>query len=147
MLKTQLWVLFCGLMFSCSGFAEDVGTVRQPAKSLSYGDILQWILALLFVLALFALFVWLLRKSGNLTLVGKSQLSIVTGLSVGVREKLVLVKVGEKQLLLGVTPGRIEKLLELEGDSRLFQDQVPIDSTLTFAKTLQQMLQGGKTDG
>ena len=147
MLKTQLWVLFCGLMFFCSGFAEDVGTARQPAKSLSYGDILQWILALVFVLALFALFVWLLRKSGNLTLVGKSQLSIVTGLSVGVREKLVLVKVGEKQLLLGVTPGRIEKLLELEGEFRLFQDQLPIDSTAAFAKTLQQMLRGDKTDG
>lgn len=147
MLKTQLWAFFCSLMLAFSGFAEEMAATRQPAKSLSYADILQWILALLFVLALFAIFVWLLRKSGNLTLVGKNQLSIVTGLSIGVREKLVLVKVGEKQLLLGVTPGRIDKLLELEGESRLFQDQPPIDNTAAFAKTLQQKLQGGKADG
>lgn len=147
MLKTQLWAFFCSLMLAFSGFAQEVAATRQTAKSLSYGDILQWILALLFVLALFAIFVWLLRKSGNLNLVGKNQLSIVTGLSVGVREKLVLVKVGEKQLLLGITPGRIDKLLELEGESRLFQDQPPIDNTVAFAKTLQQMLQAGKADG
>ncbi|PPD31534.1 MAG: flagellar biosynthetic protein FliO [Methylomonas sp.] len=146
MLKAHLWALISSLMLTFSGYAEEMGVAKQPANTLSYANVLQWILALLFVLALFALLVWLLRKTGNLTLTGKNELSIVTGLSVGVREKLVLVKVGEKQLLLGVTPGRIDKLLELEGDSRLFQDQLPIDNAAAFAKTLQRMLQAGKAD-
>jgi|688.fasta_scaffold175403_3 flagellar protein FliO/FliZ len=146
MLKARLWVLICSLMLTFSGYADEVGIAKQTAKTLSYIDVLQWILALLLVLALFALFAWLLRKSGNLTLIGKNQLSVVTGLSLGVREKLVLVNVGEKQLLLGVTPGKIDKLLELEGESRIFQDQNPKDNTASFSKALQQILQGSKAD-
>ena len=146
MLKARLWVLICSLTLTFSGFADEVGIAKQPTKTLSYVDVLQWILALLLVLALFALFAWLLRKSGNLTLIGKNQLSVVTGLSLGVREKLVLVNVGDKQLLLGVTPGRIDKLLELEGESRILHDQNPKDNTASFSKALQQILQGGKAD-
>lgn len=146
MLKARLWGLICSLMLTFSGYADEVGIAKQPAKTLSYVDVLQWILALLLVLALFGLFAWLLRKSGNLTLIGKNQLSVVTGLSLGVREKLVLVNVGEKQLLLGVTPGRIDKLLELEGESRIFKNQNPENNTVSFSKALQQILQGSKTD-
>ena len=146
MLKAQLWVLICNLMLTFSGYADEVGIVKQPAKTLSYVDVLQWILALLVVLALFGLFAWVLRKSGNFTQMGKNQLSVVSGLSLGVREKLVLVNVGDKQLLLGVTPGRIDKLLELEGESRIFQEQHPKDQMASFSKTLQQILQGGKAD-
>lgn len=142
MRKAQLLVFFLAMSTVMAGYAEDAGSSKQTAGIVSYADVLQWLLALLIVLVLFGGFIWLLRKSGSLSFAGKSQMSIISGLSVGVREKLVLVKVGEKQLLLGVTPGRIDKLLELEGDARLFQNQENPEVGGLFAQKLQQVLQG-----
>lgn len=128
-------------------WADEAATLpRQTAKVVTSGDIAQWLLALLLVLALFFLSVWLLRKSGSLAFVGKSQLAVLAGLSLGMREKLVLVKVGEKQLLLGVSSGRIDKLLELEGDQRLFMNSADGQETSVFAKKLLQVMQGKHHD-
>ena len=60
------------------------------------------------------------------------------------REKVVLIKVGNKQLLLGVTPSRIDKLLELEGEDKLFQEQKHNDGSEFAQKLLQAMK--GKSD-
>ncbi|MBD9354578.1 flagellar biosynthetic protein FliO [Methylomonas albis] len=128
-------------------WADEAATLpRQTAKVVTSGDVAQWVLALLLVLALFFLSVWLLRKSGSLAFVGKSQLAVLAGLSLGMREKLVLVKVGEKQLLLGVSGGRIDKLLELEGDQRLFMNSAASQETNVFAKKLLQVMQGKHHD-
>jgi flagellar protein FliO/FliZ len=72
----------------------------------------------------------------------KNQLAILGGLSLGVRERLVLIKVGDQQLLLGITPGRMEKLLVLEGDQRLFQNQEVLTDQTSFAQKLEQVLKG-----
>lgn len=124
-------------------WADDTATLpRETAKVVTSGDVAQWLLALLLVLAVFFLSVWLLRKSGGLAFVGKSQLAVLAGLSLGMREKLVLVKVGDKQLLLGVSGGRIDKLLELDGDQRLFMNSAEGQETSAFAKKLLQVMQG-----
>lgn len=120
--------------------AEQIMEKSKPDSIISYASVLQWGLALFVVLAIFALLIWLLRKTGGLNFAGKNQLAIISGLSLGMREKLVLVKVGEKQLLLGVTPGRVDKLMELEGDARLFQSQEAAVGLDTFASKLQQAI-------
>lgn len=135
-------MLLTAWFIALAAHAEElVAPARQPAKAASV-DVLQWSLALLVVLALFFLVIWLLRKSGSLGLVNKGELAIVTGLPLSMREKLVLVKVGEKQILLGVSAGRIDKLLELEGEQRLFQNQAANNEAGLFAKKLQQVMQG-----
>lgn len=140
----RLVVVVLGALLSICAYGQDgAAHAKQSAQLVSYGDVLQWLVALLLVLAVFAGFVWLLKKSGHLALAGKNPLSVVSGLSLGVREKLVLVNVGEKQLLLGVTPGRIDKLLELEGNDRLCCDPTNTESQQgLFAQKLQQVLQG-----
>lgn len=143
MLTVRLFLYCSGLISPLSVFAEESATApRLAGKLVSSADILQWMLALLLVLAVFGGLVWLLRKSGSLALINKNQLAIVAGLSLGMREKLVLVKVGEKQLLLGVTAGRIDKLLELEGEQRLFQNQGCQNDSGSFEKKLMQFMQG-----
>ncbi|WP_446808798.1 flagellar biosynthetic protein FliO [Methylomonas sp. 2BW1-5-20] len=142
-----LVILAVATLFSPRAWAEEVTAVpRQTAKVVSSGDVAQWLLALLLVLAVFFLSVWLLRKSGSLAFVSKGQLTILAGLSLGMREKLVLVKVGEKQLLLGVSSGRIDKLLELEGDQRLFMNGPDSQESSAFAKKLLQVMQGKQND-
>lgn len=136
-------VFFAALILPMTALAERVEhSVPKAVNGVSSGDVLQWMLALLLVLVIFGLLVWLLRKTGSLSLINNRQLAVVAGLSLGMREKLVLVKVGEKQLLLGVTAGRIDKLLELDGEQRLFLDRDSQLESGLFAKTLTQWMQG-----
>ncbi len=135
------------LLNSAAVYALDGETARpdasnQVGKVISYTDVLQWSLSLIVVLSIFGVLVWVLRKSGSVALTQRRQLAVLAVLSLGMREKLVLIKVGEKQLLLGVSNGRIDKLMELEGEQRLFQQQNEGELGGTFAEKLQQILQG-----
>lgn len=137
------------LLASCSPLLwADDALATKPARGPAIGDVLQWSLALLIVLLIFAVLVWLLRKSAGMAFTGKPPLALLGGLSLGLRERVVLVKVGDRQLLLGVTPGRIDKLLELEGEQRLFQHNVADDNAPenSFAHKLQQLMQGRSHD-
>lgn len=136
----RLTAFFLGVCCALPAFAG-AAEAQRPATAgvVSYADVLQWMLGLVIVLAMFGGLVWLLRKAGGFSINQKSQLAVISGLSLGMREKLVLVKVGEKQLLLGVTPGRVDKLMELEGEARLFLEQADDGA---FIKKLQEALQG-----
>ncbi|MGR9053848.1 MAG: flagellar biosynthetic protein FliO [Gammaproteobacteria bacterium] len=98
-------------------FAADAS--GRALRTITPADILHWCLALIVVLALFFAGVRLLRKLQGLPPGGMENFRVLTGLSLGVREKIVLLEVGNKQLLLGVTPGRIETLLVLDESDRL----------------------------
>ena len=130
-----------GVFGYCQAAEEPLAIQKMAGKSPVNIDILHWLLALIFVLVVFLILAWLLKKSSNLNLNKKYQLTIVAGLSLGMREKLVLVNVGEKQVLLSVTPGRIDKLLELEGEHRLCQNQEMDSGASMFAKRLQELMQ------
>ncbi|MEY4719485.1 MAG: hypothetical protein RL563_2103 [Pseudomonadota bacterium] len=144
MKQPRIYSLFATMATSWDTWAESAETevAKAHASPLSQFDVLQWLLALMAVLAIFAGLVWLVRKTGALSLNNKNQLAILGGLSLGVRERLVLIKVGDQQLLLGITPGRMEKLLVLEGDQRLFQNQEVLTDQTSFAQKLEQVLKG-----
>lgn len=59
------------------------------------------------LLCIFGL-VWLLRRSGALTRGRGGKMQVVDVLSLGQRERLVLVAVGDQQIVLGVAPGRVQ---------------------------------------
>lgn len=102
---------FIPLLWSGSVFAAE----EARPEALGPGSALQVVLALLFVLALIGVMAWLLRRFGNLPGGGgNGPLKVLTAVSVGQRERVVLVQIGEKQLLLGVAPGRVETLHVLE---------------------------------
>lgn len=118
--------------------AADAGSAT--ARTLSAGDMAAWALALLLVLAIFLLVAWgVSRISGMTRLAGKMR--IVGGLSLGMREKVVLLQVGSKQLLLGVTPGRIDTLYVLEDQDDLPNDDAQRPATNgSFARQLMLAL-------
>jgi len=109
------------LMSVSTVFAAVENVVKKPVSPVSYTHVLSWTLGLIVVLCLFFACVWLMKKMGALPVNTKQSMRVLSGLSLGMREKLVLVQVGEKQLLLAVTPGRVENLLLLEGEDKLFQ--------------------------
>jgi flagellar protein FliO/FliZ len=96
---------------------------KHPVRAVSSGDIVSWSVGLIVVLGIFFLCVWGMRKLGGLNINNTEKMRMVGGLSLGLREKVILLQVGKKQLILGVTPGRIETLLVLEGEDRLMREE------------------------
>lgn len=87
-----------------------VEDVAAPAVA----GLLQLSLGLLAVLATIALCAWLFRRLSRFQPGAQSALHIEAGLSLGTRERVVLMRVGSRHLLLGVAPGRIQTLYVLE---------------------------------
>jgi flagellar protein FliO/FliZ len=137
--KTMLcWVLF---LWFPGGFAMTGTDIpKQTARTVASGDIAAWSIGLLIVLSVFFLCVWGVRKLSG-TVSGAEKMRVVGGLSLGLREKVILLQVGRKQLILGVTPGRIETLHVLEGDDCLIKEETVSTTAETgFAQSVLQAL-------
>ncbi len=80
------------------------------ADTSAVGGIAQTLLGLMAVLAAIVGVAWLLRRVGNLPTGAQSVIRVLGGASMGARERVVLVQVGETQMLLGVAPGRVQAL-------------------------------------
>jgi flagellar protein FliO/FliZ len=114
---------------------------KQIARTVASGDIAVWSIGLLIVLSVFFLCVWGVRKLSGLTVSGAEKMRVVGGLSLGMREKIILLQVGKKQLVLGITPGRIETLHVLEGDDCLLKEETVSTAAETgFAQKLLQAI-------
>lgn len=66
--------------------------------------------ALVFVLLLVYAAGWLARRSGALRPVAAAPIRTIASVSVGTRERVVIVEAGEQWLVLGVAPGRVNAL-------------------------------------
>ncbi|MEF9996846.1 MAG: flagellar biosynthetic protein FliO, partial [Burkholderiaceae bacterium] len=73
-------------------------------------SVLPMILALIFVLALIPAAVWLLKRLGAGQASGTGGLKVVGSLSLGARERLVMVDDGREFILLGVTAQSITRV-------------------------------------
>jgi len=116
---------------------------KQTVRTISSGDMLHWSVGLLIVLAMFFLCVWGMRKLSGVSVSGAEKMRIVGGLSLGMREKIILLQVGKKQLILGVTPGRIDALHVLEGDDCLSNSEPSsIAKDSGFSAIVKQVMKG-----
>lgn len=96
---------------SFSGAADTAPTVQDP---LAMTSLWQLTLGMVVVLGLIMGIAWLLKRSGRFQIAAGGGLRVLGGLSMGNRERVVLLQVGETQLLLGVAPGRVQTLHVLE---------------------------------
>jgi flagellar protein FliO/FliZ len=139
----RYWFLF-GCFPACND-AISAESANATARAVSSVDVMSWGIGLLIVLGVFFLCVWGLRKaagfSGGTPYAGKMR--VLGGVALGMREKVVLLQVGAKQLVLGVTPGRIETLHVLEGEDRVLKEEHPSSGSDTgFANILKHIRQG-----
>ena len=74
------------------------------------GGLAQVTLSLLLVLAAVFAAAWVVRRLRGFGKFSGGALQIVTEIAVGTKERVVLVQVGNQQLLLGVAPGRVNTL-------------------------------------
>ena len=78
------------------------------------GNLLHMILGLIVVVLVILAGAWFLRRYGQAQSGGQGAIRILGGISLGQRERAVIVQVGETQLLLGVAPGRVQTLHVLD---------------------------------
>jgi flagellar protein FliO/FliZ len=106
-----LHLLIAGLLCPLLAGAEAEQHTPSP---LGAGALIQSAGGLLLILALIFGLAWLLRRFGRLPQAGKGMVSVVGGVSLGPRERAVILQVGDTRLLVGVAPGRVQTLHVLE---------------------------------
>ncbi|AZE79804.1 flagellar biosynthetic protein FliO [Pseudomonas synxantha] len=90
------------------------------------GQLTQLVLGLLLVVGLIFVLAWLMRRVQGIGPGNAQVIELVGSRALGPRDRLVLVQVGEEQILLGITPGRITPLHVLK---------TPVDAAKTEAAT------------
>lgn len=71
-------------------------------------------LSLILVVVLLLALAWALRRLNRLQPQGAASLRLLGGLSLGARERILLVQAEDKRLLVGVSPGGLRTLLVLD---------------------------------
>lgn len=83
-------------------------------EPVGMGNYLQMFFGLFIVVALIFGMAWFMRRMGNMSGISAGNLKVLGGISVGQRERVVLVQAGDTQLLVGVAPGEIRTLHVME---------------------------------
>jgi flagellar protein FliO/FliZ len=76
------------------------------------------------------------RRAGGLQIKQNSGLRIVAAISVGPRERVVLIELAGEQMLLGVAPGQVNLL-------HRFEEPVLAAGNDDFASKVRQLMQQG----
>lgn len=96
--------------------APESSAGRLIESPLSSANLVETGLGLAFVLAVMLSIAWLVKRFVQVPGINKGQVQILGGVSLGAREKAVLLSVDGRRLLVGVAPGRVQTLIEL-GDA------------------------------
>lgn len=133
-----LWPLSSGAALAAAA-AEPA---RPASAALTGAEMLQWLFGLIVVLIAILACAWLLRKLGHFPVGAAAGLRIIGGISLGGREKVLLLQAGKKHLVLGVTPGRIATLYVLGEDEMAPPPARGTPGRGGFAERLQQAMKG-----
>lgn len=126
-----LWMSYFFSALACA--ADSSAKVSSSTTANPWGML--W--GVLFLTALIIGAWFLIKRMGGLPAQLNRNMKVVAALSVGARERVVLLDVGGEQLLLGVAPGRVNMLHRFE------QPVVATDaeSSDTFAAKIRQVMQ------
>ncbi len=80
------------------------------ASPIGSGALFETMVGLIVIIALIFGLGWLFRRFGKLPIAGKGMVSVLGGVSLGPRERAVVLQVDGIRLLVGVAPGRVQTL-------------------------------------
>lgn len=130
------WISLLAVSIPSLAWAEARPEVTVPGSQLS-GQLGQLLLGLALVIVLIFALAWVARRVQNITPKGGKVIQIVASQALGPKDRLLLVQVGEEQVLLGLTAGRITPL-------HVLKEPVHLESTTAatpeFAQRLMELL-------
>lgn len=111
---------------------------KLPVDPLSASSIVNMFMGLGLVLALIFLMAWVVKRMGGMQIASSQRLQVLSALSVGTREKVVLIQVENKRLVIGVAQGQVSTLHVLDGE---FENEIEtVNSGADFKGKLLQAL-------
>lgn len=112
----------------------------QSAPMVTTANPLLVLLSLLLVVGIILALAWLLKRINSNSFGLNQPMKVLSSVSLGGRERLLLVDVSGTQMLLGVSPGRVAQL-------HVFEQPVVVAgeaaTAVDFSARLQQFLQPG----
>jgi flagellar protein FliO/FliZ len=106
--RLRLFSLSAALL-SSSAFAAETAVPGANVPSQA-GNLMQVLFGLIAVLALMALAAWLLRRFNVAKGLGGASIRVIGAVSVGNRERVVVVEVADQWIVVGVAPGSVNAL-------------------------------------
>jgi flagellar protein FliO/FliZ len=147
--------LFCGLSLqvvsTTQALAQQAAGVvgsspfqaAAPVASSSSAGSMIWFSAVTLALlsGLVVLVAWLLRKNFGASAGPSSGIRIMSSQSVGPRERLLVVRVGNRGFLVGHTPTQVNLVAELDPEdlAAIPQQAAPIEFSAGFGRQLAQL--------
>lgn len=130
-------ILIVSLSAGVVAHADD----NKAGIAVSGGSVIEVILGLAAVLALIYALAYVARRLNGAAFPGSLPIKIISGASLGVREKVVLIDVGGKHILLGVAPGRVNTLHVFDQPVEIAREK---HAETAFAVRLKQILSQGE---
>lgn len=130
--------------------ATTIPAVTGSALPSSGGSIFTMLFGLVAVLAVMAGIAWLLKRFGlSQNLSGNAAAKVVGGVSVGSRERVMVIEVGEQWIVVGVAPGRVNALATLPRQELTAQQssQASAPAFATWLKHTMDKRNGGAGNG
>ena len=137
----------CGIVIGASmvlaRVAHAADSIAPPPSALGAGSMLQFGLGLAIVLGLIVAAGWFMKRFS----IGPSAsglIKVVAGASVGQRERVVLVEIGDTWVVLGVAPGRVNALHTLprgEVSATAVQAGSPVPAPAAFSAWLKDTME------
>lgn len=116
-----------------------VGSAVAPTLGSGMaGQLTQLVLGLLLVIGLIFLLAWLMRRVQSAGPRSGQVIELLGSRALGPRDRLVLVQVGNEQILLGLSPGRIAPLHVLKEPIVVPEKATP--ATPEFAQRLMELM-------
>jgi flagellar protein FliO/FliZ len=133
-MKKSLILLFSGLF----SWVCNASAATQPVMSET-GSIIKMLLGLAIVLGVMAFIAWTLKRLlPTMTANKQAVAKVVGGVSVGTRERVVVVEIADRWIVVGVAAGQVTSLANLnKGESPLIENATGNSPNSGFSEWLQ----------
>ena len=107
-----------------------LGITQAVPQALSIENIFQWLFGLIVVVSAIIGIAWMVKKYGKFTVLEPGKLQVVASISLSAREKVVLLKADNTQILIGVAPGQLRTLHIFDEDQSssdcMLRSEIPV---------------------
>ncbi|THB71911.1 MAG: flagellar biosynthetic protein FliO [Gammaproteobacteria bacterium] len=134
------------LVFSTSIIAAEEAIKKSPVSpqlgtnvpNVSATSLVQMIIALIFILIAIVALGWFSKRVVGTGKNSGGRIKVISGASVGSRERVVLIQVGKEQMLVGVAPGNVNMLHHF--DEPIIENVEADPKLAPFAQKLHQLM-------
>ena len=137
-MKHGIVIPAAGLWFSSAAHAAAL----EPGAASS-GSLFQVLLGLILVLGLMAALAWVVKRFGATHAAGGAVIKVIGGVSVGGRERVLVIEAADQWIVVGVSPGRVNALATMPRQENTAPMTAP--ATKNFSAWLKQTMEKRNT--